>query len=583
MRTSGEVRAILAGMSELSLEQREQVAGQVRHWVRLTRRCNNRCLFCLDAPVQDGSLVPMEEITADLEAGRKRGAGRVVLSGGEPTIHPEFVGIVALAKRLGYEWVQVVSNGRMFAYRSFLDDCVRAGLDEVTFSMPAADAKMFTYLTGTPVAFEQSLTGLRRALAVAGLVVSVDVVVSKVNLAELPQIVEFYLDLGVSEFDLLQVVPFGRAFEHRQDLLFDRDQRAAAAVRRAVSLAEKRGAVVWTNRMEPVLLEGLEHYIQDPHKIADEVFGRRSHLAAVAAGGSMPCRDPERCPHCFLEGYCRHLERVRGGLAGGEPLWLRFGVDDLDRLHRLTTRASLQGLWFSPASGTSTDRFGRALSRARALWEGPWILSLDPGLDMDALGPALSGMHLEQIRVSGPLSSQRLSAVIGLMDQVSRSGAGASDPMLVLALGQVDLAALFEAWPRDAGLSVRLGWPDVGTVAELGRLAFDPVEQLAWLRDRGGDPVRLTFEDVPPCLPGVRGRSAPGRISGGPSWVSAESLDEQGVIRVEPLVEDFVRQSYRVWSSRCEGCPARESCPGLPIQVARKFGLGIVEPWAISR
>ncbi len=146
------------------LEDRERVAAEPRHWVRLTRRCNNRCIFCLDSEVQDGTVAGWDEILAEFRRGLARGAKRVILSGGEPTIHPRFLEAVAEARRLGYEWVQVVSNGRMFAYRSFAGKAVAAGLSEATLSLPAHEPVLFRRLVAVPEAFAQSLAGLRNLL-----------------------------------------------------------------------------------------------------------------------------------------------------------------------------------------------------------------------------------------------------------------------------------------------------------------------------------------------------------------------------------------------------------------------------------
>jgi hypothetical protein len=70
--------------------------------------------------------------------------------------------------------------------------------------------------------------------------------------------------------------------------------------------------VVWTNRLPPHLLEGLEELIQDPHKLHDEVRGRRKELEqSMRSGQDLPCKDPERCPVCFLNEFCSELERLR--------------------------------------------------------------------------------------------------------------------------------------------------------------------------------------------------------------------------------------------------------------------------------
>ena len=129
---------------------------QSRHWVRLTRVCNNRCRFCLDRPLQDGSVIPYGDILLDLERGRESGCERAVLSGGEATIHPRYHDIVRAARDMGYARVQTITNGRMFAYRQFLERALDAGLGELTFSLHGHTPALHDALTHTPGSFAQN-------------------------------------------------------------------------------------------------------------------------------------------------------------------------------------------------------------------------------------------------------------------------------------------------------------------------------------------------------------------------------------------------------------------------------------------
>ena len=69
---------------EEEVRLRETPATEKRQWVRLTRRCNNHCLFCLDTGAMDGGLTPADEVRRKLEEGRSQGATRLILSGGCP-------------------------------------------------------------------------------------------------------------------------------------------------------------------------------------------------------------------------------------------------------------------------------------------------------------------------------------------------------------------------------------------------------------------------------------------------------------------------------------------------------------------
>src|SRR5262245_22398742 len=91
---------------------RESSAVETRNWIRLTNMCNNRCTFCLDSDAHNGSVVGVMNVKAQILAGRKAGATRLILSGGEATVHPNFIDFVRFGASLGYRRIQTVTNGR---------------------------------------------------------------------------------------------------------------------------------------------------------------------------------------------------------------------------------------------------------------------------------------------------------------------------------------------------------------------------------------------------------------------------------------------------------------------------------------
>lgn len=306
-------------------------ASEKRHWVRLTKYCNQRCLFCLDRYAQTGGVVSVASVRRELALGRKRGLRRVVLSGGEPTVHPEFAAIVALARSLGYEHVQTITNGRRFCYGDFFDQAVAAGLDEATFSLHGNTPALHDRLTRVPGSFVQAVTALRRALATPGFIVSVDVVINRLNLPVLREHLEFCLSLGVREFDLLALVPFGDAWKHRDELSVDFSRAEdRAQLHRALELSRRPDLHMWTNRLRPEHLEGFEALIQPPDKILDEVRGRGRIFARYLNGGREPGCRGDSCPECFLRDFCADLDAARrdGALAPRRgPLCLGAAAD----------------------------------------------------------------------------------------------------------------------------------------------------------------------------------------------------------------------------------------------------------------
>ena len=88
--------------------------------VDLTNRCNLTCPVCFANANAAGYLYEptVAEVKVMLQALRDTRPidSRVVqFSGGEPTIHPNFLEIVALAKELGFSHVQAATTGIMMA------------------------------------------------------------------------------------------------------------------------------------------------------------------------------------------------------------------------------------------------------------------------------------------------------------------------------------------------------------------------------------------------------------------------------------------------------------------------------------
>jgi MoaA/NifB/PqqE/SkfB family radical SAM enzyme len=86
--------------------ERESIANRKKHWVRCVTACNSKCLFCLDADTPRNVYLPEDEVKADLLRGiEELGADKVIISGGEVSLHPKFIEFIRYAKSIGYDRV----------------------------------------------------------------------------------------------------------------------------------------------------------------------------------------------------------------------------------------------------------------------------------------------------------------------------------------------------------------------------------------------------------------------------------------------------------------------------------------------
>ncbi|MCC6217110.1 MAG: radical SAM protein [Polyangiaceae bacterium] len=528
------------------VEAHESAAHEKRNWVRLTYDCNNHCSFCLDTLAHDGTLRSNLDIKVQIVEGRKKGATRLILSGGEPTMHPNFLDFVLLGRRAGYRRIQTVTNGRMFAYPEFLQRAAENGLHEITFSIHGPNAKIHDALVGVAGAFEEETAGLHAALASGRFIVNIDIVINKQNVAHLSEMLELFLSWGVREFDLLHIIPFGNAWgPARESLFYDLEQNAEH-LRRAFAYSLRPDVHVWLNRFPPEYTEGFEALIQDPYKLNDEIRGRREEFDRyLAVGQKLQCREPERCRYCYLEQLCDGLDRALEERRLAE-------VDVL----RLAEPLSIAGTL--PAA-----RFLRVV--ARSLTDVPRFVARAPGAE---------SLWLELADWAGAEAALRTGVVAG--KPVARVYAEtAADARRLLAL-----AGTFE-------VAVWANRDTASTIAELARESsrlvvaqrnYDKVtEQLTRDVDLAtlcaALPPSVGTENIPACL-GGRPPERSLRV------LDAAMLGPDARLDVGKYGERYVAERFRTKSRRCGECVHEAGCDGVHINFVRAHGYAALRPIA---
>lgn len=298
----------------ISQEEKDVAVFDKRKHVRVTTLCNNNCVFCLNADETNRKHKSVAELKRMFIEGVKEGCTRLILSGGEPSTHPDFLKIIRLGKEACYKKIQTITNGRMYCYENFLRNAINAGLDEITFSIHGHTPELHDSLTRSPGSFKQTVQGIKNALK-HKVIVSADIVLNKQNYKYFPAIIDFLTNLGVMEFDILYPVPFGNAWRNKDLIYFD-VKKALPYIHKGFNLAKERDAVLWTNRFPAKYLAGYEELIQDSHKLLDEMEGRKDMFeSCLEKNKEFRCRG-ERCKLCNMEPVCNRLLEVNKKVRG---------------------------------------------------------------------------------------------------------------------------------------------------------------------------------------------------------------------------------------------------------------------------
>lgn len=151
--------------------------------VDLTARCNLDCPVCFadaNRHTYELSFDQAVDTLRRLRAQRPAPAFAVQFTGGEPTVHPRFLDIVASARTLGFSHIQVASNGLKLADPDFARQARDAGLQYIYLQMDGISDDVYLQLRGRPL-FEVKLATLESARRAGLRVIFVPTIVRGVN------------------------------------------------------------------------------------------------------------------------------------------------------------------------------------------------------------------------------------------------------------------------------------------------------------------------------------------------------------------------------------------------------------------
>lgn len=124
-------------------------------------------------------------------------ADELTVVGGEPSLHPEFVEVVAAARAAGFEKVGIQTNGSALATRGLIPALVEAGLTDAHLSLHGASAAVHDYHTGAAGSFER-VQSAARELGRHGVPWVVTTVITRSNFRGLAELVGLLVSLRAS-------------------------------------------------------------------------------------------------------------------------------------------------------------------------------------------------------------------------------------------------------------------------------------------------------------------------------------------------------------------------------------------------
>lgn len=305
-----------------------------RGLLRINGHCNMSCSFCfVDRTVPD---FESEQLKRDIHELHRGGARHLVLSGGEPTLHPDLADLIAEARALSFTTIEMQSNGVKCEDAAYAQRLVTAGLNKVTVSLHSTDPARSDEITRLPKAFGKTIRALHNFRAL-GVETQVAHVITKRNYEDLPKFFEFLarefppakarlsvclaIAQGISDLVYTWVIP--------------RFSEIKPYVRAALDIALESdigfGGMIGQGGYPPCMLDGELKYYKNNF---DNVFRSDDHEKQFYKA--------ERCHTCSFDRYCIGVRRAYVQVYGDDEI-RPFQADvplDGSRLAPVTLQAS---------------------------------------------------------------------------------------------------------------------------------------------------------------------------------------------------------------------------------------------------
>lgn len=126
-------------------------------------KCNYNCIFCYYKNYLKENFISFNNIKEKIFNLHQIGFNDFDLSGGEPTLHPQFFDILSYIKSLNGK-SSCVSNGFKFADLDFCKKSKEYGLNEVLFSLHSIK-NIHNFITGNKWSYDKCINGIKNCQA----------------------------------------------------------------------------------------------------------------------------------------------------------------------------------------------------------------------------------------------------------------------------------------------------------------------------------------------------------------------------------------------------------------------------------
>jgi len=285
--------------------------------------CNQNCIFCSTGLMfsRKKKIKPWKEIEQQLKSSRKMGAKAISFSGGEPTIRKDLIDAIKLSKKLGFELIEVQSNGRMFKYDDYVQQLIDEGANRFLVSIHGVKAETHDFLTRVKGSFDECVQGIKN-LHKRRMPTRFSIVINKFNYKEVPELVKFLIKFRGFSYHLNFVTPVGYASVNYKSIAIPISE-AVPYITKAAEDILQANLGPWIHNIYPCNMPGFEAMMSELIEKSTIISGP-DFTVSIDESKMTGRKKPESCRKCKWDSLCTgpYEEYLRVfGDSEFKPIW----------------------------------------------------------------------------------------------------------------------------------------------------------------------------------------------------------------------------------------------------------------------
>ncbi|MFH2204045.1 MAG: radical SAM protein [Elusimicrobiota bacterium] len=279
-------------------------------YLQITRRCDQSCRFCSNP--SNGRMIPLRRAKKWIDRFVKEGYAGLILTGGEPTLHPELDKIIRYTVDKKKVAARVITNGQKISDFAYLERLRDAGLRHLHVSVYSHQTGIMAQLTRRPNSLPNIIQALDNA-AELGMHVDVNTVINRYNADHLSRIVEWICGRwpAVRHFVWNNMDPTMNRASDNPDTV-PRLKDFELELYRAMSFLESTGRTFRCERVPLCFMTDFAHCSTETRKLVKSegraiYFLDEKGIKFQNTKGFWNYSKAPKCAHCPLNSICAGL------------------------------------------------------------------------------------------------------------------------------------------------------------------------------------------------------------------------------------------------------------------------------------